>query len=73
MALWAFSEMSLKLPMKVVWATYGIPWATMIFVRFFFCCSFPGTTLPTGVVVVSAKWGVEEERWIPVFIYASLS
>ena len=26
-----------------------------------------------GVVVVSAKWGVEEERWMPVFMYASLS
>ena len=71
--MWDFSVMSLKLPMKVVWATYGMPWATMIFVRSFFCWGLPGTTLPTGVVVVSANLGVELERWMPVFMYASLS
>ena len=34
----------------------------MILVRFFLFWGLPGTTLPTGVVVVSANIGVELER-----------
>ena len=35
-------------------------------------CFFPGMTVPAGDVVVAAPMGVAEERWIPVFMYASL-
>jgi len=45
----------------------------MIFVRSFGNCFFPVDTAPTGAVEVAAQNGVEPERCIPVFMYASLS
>ena len=39
----------------------------------FFRWRLPIRSLPGGEVVVIAAWGVEPERWIPVFMYASLS
>ena len=45
----------------------------MISVRSFLFCFLPTDTEPVGVVVALAKRGVEEERWMPVFMYASLS
>jgi hypothetical protein len=35
---------------------------------FFFQVTCPVWTLPAGEVVVDAPKGVEEDRWIPVFI-----
>ena len=51
-------------------AAYGTRWAAMIST-----ISFLGWLLRFrgGVVVVQAPQGVAEERWIPVFMYASLS
>ncbi len=45
----------------------------MISGRFFFQTWFPGIFLPAGAVVVEARNGVPLERWMPVFMYASLS
>ena len=47
--------------------------AAMISVRSFLFCFLPTDTDPAGVVVALAKRGVEDERWMPVFMYASLS
>ena len=48
-------------------------WAAMIAVRSLRHCVLPGLTLPAGEVVVVAPIGVALERWMPVFMYASLS
>ena len=48
-------------------------WATAIAVMSFRCCALPELSEPTGLVVVLAPNGVAPERWIPVFMYASLS
>ena len=48
-------------------------WAAMIAVRSFLICGLPLETLPAGAVVVLAPMGVAPERWMPVFMYASLS
>ena len=45
----------------------------MIFVRSFGYCFLPRDAFPTGEVEVAAQNGVELERCIPVFMYASLS
>ena len=45
----------------------------MISVRGFGNSFFPGTTFPAGVVDVAVPFGVPPDRWMPVFMYASLS
>ena len=55
------------------WATYAGLCAMTIAVRSLRFCCLPELTLPAGAVVVSAPFGVELERWMPVFMYASLS
>jgi hypothetical protein len=45
----------------------------MISTMFFLGCFLKLRMFPTGVVVVQAPTGVEELRWMPVFMYASLS
>ena len=35
--------------------------------------ALPGITFPAGEVVASANRGVDDDRWMPVFMYASLS
>ncbi len=49
-------------------ATYGISCAAMILGTSFFF-----SVLPLSVEVVQLNWGVQLLRWMPVFIYASLS
>ena len=51
-------------------AAYGIRWAAMIPMMSFLG---RGSGRSLGVVVVQVPVGVAEDRWIPVFIYASLS
>ena len=63
----------MKFANAAVWATYGKWCATIICVKSFLDCIFPGITVPAGDVVVSANFGVADERWIPVFMYAPLS
>src|SRR5512136_1261593 len=58
--------------MEVV-ATYGAPWAARMAGMSFFGRRFPVEHFPGGLVVVLASRGVAPERWIPVFMYASLS
>jgi len=68
-----FSYRSLKLFTAIVCATYGKWCDAIISVKSFLDCIFPGITVPAGDVVVSANFGVADERCIPVFIYAPLS
>ncbi len=51
-------------------AAYGILCAAMIARMSFF---FVDCGCAAGVVVVQAPHGVADERWMPVFMYASLS
>ena len=53
--------------------TYGTPWPIAIAVMSFRFCAFPKLSRPAGLVVVDAAKGVAPERWMPVFMYASLS
>jgi len=48
-------------------------WAATILGRFFLGTFCPIDSLPLGLVVVLAPQGVDDERWMPVFMYASLS
>jgi hypothetical protein len=43
-------------------------WAAQMAGMFFFQVICPAVTFPEGEVVVDAPKGVEEDRWIPVFI-----
>ena len=54
-------------------ATYGIRCAAIISTMGFLGVCSQACVFPTGVVVVHAPIGVDDERWMPVFMYASLS